>query len=72
MRILKEGDNTHLRFALGALERINFVDSLDARGPTAPRELSPIVALCFIVWGRGEFSAFAPSPTGVATVVSCD
>lgn len=47
--ILDNRDNTHLRLALGALKRIYFVDSFDARGPRAPAELTLIVALCLFL-----------------------
>jgi hypothetical protein len=67
-----ERDDAHLCFALGALERVDLIDSLYARGPTTPTELSPVIALLLVVFGRGELSAFASSPTGVATVVSGD
>jgi hypothetical protein len=61
-------------------EGVYFIDALYARDPTAPTELdstelaevSSIVILRFFGWRRGELSAFAPSPTGVATVVSGD
>jgi hypothetical protein len=69
---LNEGDDAHLSFARGALQGVYFVDSLYARGPTTLTELSSIVTLSFFRWRRGELGAFAPSPTGVATVVSCD
>jgi hypothetical protein len=72
MLVLDKGDDPHLSFALGALKGIYFVDSLYARGPTTPTELSPVIALLLVVFGRGELSAFTPSPTGVATVVPCD
>ena len=72
MLVLDKGDDPHLSFALGALKGIYFVDSLYARGPTAPSELPSIVTLGFFSWGRGELRAFASSPTGVATVVPCD
>ena len=78
----------HLRFALGALppplklrwtsKKIRFTcppkpcAKEDARGPTAPTELSSIVTLRFFGRRRGEPSAFSPSPAGVATVVSGD
>ena len=45
--ILNEGDDPHLSFALGALERIDFVYAFYARGPNAPSKLLPIVALLF-------------------------
>jgi hypothetical protein len=66
---LDEGDDTHLCFALGALKRVNLLDAIDARGPRAFLELPPIVALWFLRWRTGEINAFAPSPTGGATVV---
>ena len=70
MSILNEGDDAHLSFARGALEGINLVDSLYARGPSTPTELdstelaevTPIITLWFISWRRGELRAFAPSP----------
>ena len=67
---MDEGDNAHLRFTFGALKWIHFIDSLYARGPIALTELTAIVALWFFRGRRGELSAFTPSPTGVATVVS--
>ena len=69
---MDKGDDAHLRFALGALERIHFIDSLYARGPSTLTELFSIVTLRFFGRRRGELSAFSPSPTGVSTVVSCD
>jgi hypothetical protein len=72
MLVLDKGDDPHLSFALGALKGIYFVDSLYARGPSASLEISPIVALSFFRWRRGELSAFTPSPTGVSSVVPCD
>ena len=85
---MDEGDNTHLSFALGALppplklrwtsKRIGFAcppkpcAKEDAGGQTTPTELSPVIALLLVVFGRGELSAFTPSPTGVASVVSRD
>jgi len=50
--ILDERDDPHLISELGALERIHFADSLFARGPTTPTELSPIVTLLFFRWRR--------------------
>jgi len=70
--VLDERDDAHLCFALGALERVDLIDALYARGLTAPSELPSIVTLGFFSWGRGELRAFASSPTGVATVVSRD
>ena len=69
---MHEGDDAHLRFAFGTLERVNFIDALYARAPTTPTELSAVIALWLFSGRRGELSAFSPSPTGVATVVSCD
>jgi hypothetical protein len=43
MLVLDKGDDPHLSFALGALKGIYFVDSLYARGPTTPTELSPVI-----------------------------
>jgi hypothetical protein len=71
-------DNPHLLFALAfdpssgrgwALERIYLVDSLDARGPTAPAELTAIVTFLFFRGRRCELGAFAAAPTGIPTVV---
>ena len=70
--VLDEGDDAHLCFALGAPEGVHLVDSFYARGPTAPSELPSIVTLRFFDWRRGELSAFASSPAGVSSVVSCD
>ena len=72
MGVLNEGDDAHLSLTLGALERIYLIDALYARGPTAPTELSHVIALVFFGRRRGELSAFAPAPTGVASVVSGD
>ncbi len=72
MLVLNEGDDAHLSLTLGALERIYLIDAPYARGPTTPTELSSIVTFLFFRWRRGELGAFAPSPTGVASVVSCD
>ena len=69
---MDEGDDTHLCFAFGALQGVYLVDSLYARGPTTPTELSPVIALLLVVFGRGELSAFTSSPTGVPSVVSYD
>ena len=49
MKVLNEGDDTHLCFAFGALEWIDFVDAFYAGGPTTPTELSPVVALCLLL-----------------------
>ena len=70
--VLDEGDNPHLRVTFGTLERIHFIDSLYASGPSTSTKLSSIVTLRFFGRRRGELGAFAPSPTGVASVVSCD
>ena len=70
--VLNEGYDPHLCFTLGALQRVDFVNALYARGPTTLAELSSIITLSFFSWRRSEFSAFAPSPTGVSSVVSCD
>ena len=78
--VLNEGDDAHLSLTLGALERIYLIDAPYARGSTTPTELdstelaevSSIVTFLFFRWRRGELGAFAPSPTGVASVVSCD
>lgn len=67
---MDEGDNAHPYFALGALQRIYLIDALYAHGPTTFTELPWIVTLLFLGGRRGELSAFAPSPAGVATVVS--
>ena len=48
----------------------HLIDALYARGP-APTELLTIVVLWFFSGRRGYLSALTPSPTGVATVVSC-
>jgi hypothetical protein len=61
--ILNEGDDPHLSFALGALERIDFVYAFYARGPSAPSKLLPIVILLFLRWRRGELSPLAATPT---------
>ena len=66
---MNEGDDAHLRFALGALKRVDLIYALDARGPTTLTELTTIVALLFLGW-RSNFSAFTPSPTGVPSIVS--
>jgi hypothetical protein len=67
---LDEGDNTHLRLAPGALKRIHLVDSLNARGPSTPTELPPIVAFLFFRWRMGELGAFTSAPTGIPSIVS--
>ena len=72
MLVLDKGDDPHLCFTLGALERVDLIDAFYARGPTAPSELSPVIALLLVVFGRGELGAFASAPAGVATVVSGD
>ena len=72
VRVLDECDDAHLCFARGALKRIYLIDALYARGPTTSSELSPVIALVFFGRRRGELSAFASSPTGIAPVVSCD
>lgn len=68
--MLDEDDDAHLCFALGALQGVYLIDSLDARGPTAFTEILWIVTLWFFGGRRGELSSLAPSPAGVATVVS--
>jgi len=60
---LHKGDDTHLSFALGALERIDFVYAFYARGPSALSKLLPIVILLFLRWRRGELSPLASTPT---------
>ena len=67
---MNEGDDAHLCFTLGALKRVDLIDALDARGPTAFTELTPIVALLFLSRRRREFSAFASAPAGVSSIVS--
>ena len=57
---MDEGDDAHLSFAFVALERVNLVDPLYARGPSTSTEISPIVALWFFSAKRGELSAFIP------------
>lgn len=68
---MNEGEDPHLCITLGALERIPLVGSLYARGPATPAELTAIVTLLLHV-GRREFSAIAPSPAGVSSIVSSD
>ena len=70
--ILNEGDDPHLCSTFGALQGIYLVDSLDARGPTTSTELTPIVALLFFRWERGELSAFTSTPTGIPSVIPGD
>ena len=69
VRVLNEGDDAHLSFTLGALERIHLVESLYARGPTTPTKLAPIVALVFLHGRRGELSALASAPTGIPSII---
>jgi hypothetical protein len=68
---LNEGDDAHLCFAFGALQRVDFIDSLDARGPTTFAKLTAIVALLFLVW-RSKLSALTSTPTGLSSVVPGD
>jgi hypothetical protein len=58
--------------AIGALQRVDFVDSLYARSPSAPPELTPIVVLLFFRWRRGELSSLTSTPTRVPSVISGD
>jgi hypothetical protein len=55
---VNEGDDPHLRFALGALQGVDLVDTLYARDPTTFAELLPIVTLWFFSRRRGDLSAF--------------
>jgi hypothetical protein len=57
-----KADDAHLRLAFGALERVDLIDALYARGPSTLTELSPVIALVFFSGRRGELSAFSPSP----------
>ena len=68
---MNEGDDAHLCFAFGALQRVDFIDSLDARGPTTFAKLTAIVALLFLVW-RSKLSALTSTPTGISSVVPGD
>ena len=45
MLILNEGDNPHLRLALGALKWIYLASALNAGGPSTLTELTAIVAI---------------------------
>ena len=78
MRVLDEGDDSHLRFTLAfdpssgrgwALEGIHLVDSLHARGPSTPTEVTPVIAFWFFGGERRELRAFASAPTGVSSIV---
>ncbi len=64
---MDEGDDAQMCFTRGALQGIYLVDSLDARGPTAPTELTAIVTLRFFSWRRSELGAFASTSAGVYT-----
>jgi hypothetical protein len=67
--VLKEGDDTHLCFPCGALERTDCAGALYARSPTTPRKILPIVSICTFSSRRREFSAFTSRPTGVPFIV---
>jgi len=68
--VLNEGDDTHLCFTFGALQRVDLIYALYARGPTAFTELLPIVALKFFGGRRGELGSFTATSTGVPSIVS--
>ncbi len=71
MGVLDEGDNSHLRFTVRALQWVDLIDPLYARGPTAFAELLPIVALLFFSRRRrGELGSFTAAPTGITSEVS--
>jgi hypothetical protein len=72
MLVLDEGYDPHLRLALGALQWVDFVNALYARGPTTPTELPPIVALLFYRWRRAELGAFPSAPRGIPSVIPSD
>jgi hypothetical protein len=46
--VVNEGDDPHLRFALEALQGVDLIYALYARGPTTLAELLPIVARSFL------------------------
>jgi hypothetical protein len=71
-------DDSHLSFALAfdpssgrgwALKGVYLINALNARGPTAPTEVSSIVTLGFFLWRRSELSALASAPTGIPSIV---
>jgi hypothetical protein len=70
--VLDEGDDAHLRFTFGALQWVDLIYALYARGPTTFAELLPIVALLFFSRRRrrGELSAFTAAPTGITSEIS--
>jgi hypothetical protein len=68
--VLNEGDDPHLRFALGAFKGVDLINTLYARGPTTLTELVPIVVLLFFSRKRGELGSFTSAPTGVPSIVS--
>ncbi len=70
MGVLNECDNPLLRFALEALQGVDLIDALDARGPTTPTELLPIVTLWFFSRRRGELGSFTAAPTGITSEIS--
>jgi len=61
--VLNEGDYSHLRFAFGALQGIDFIDAFYARGPATLRELPLFIGLCFSFWRGNKLSALASTPT---------
>lgn len=54
----------------GQAERVDFIYSLNARGPATSSELSTIIGFCFIFRRSVELGPFSPSSTGVLTVKS--
>lgn len=59
--VLDEGDDAHLSFILGALERVDLIDALYARGPTTLTKLLPVITFVLLGWRKTEVSAFPPS-----------
>jgi hypothetical protein len=65
-----EVDDAHLRFAFGALQWVDLIDTLYTCGPTTFAELLPIVALLFFSRRRGELGSFTAAPTGITAEIS--
>ncbi len=59
---MNEGDDPHLQFTVRALQGVNLVDTLYARGPTTFAELLPIITLWFFSGRRREIGPFTSAP----------